>query len=57
MLLNESVLIPIFWYTSAHLIHPSVTGWYPNIVDDHPYKFVDLKPLEKMSEPKLSENP
>jgi oligopeptide transport system substrate-binding protein len=57
MLINESVLIPIFWYTSAHLIHPSVTGWYPNIVHDHPYKFVDLKPLEKMSEPKLSENP
>jgi oligopeptide transport system substrate-binding protein len=57
LLLSESVMIPIFWYTSNHLVHPSVTGWYPNIVDDHPYKFIGLKPLDEMPDTKLSKNP
>jgi oligopeptide transport system substrate-binding protein len=57
LLLSESVMIPIFWYTSNHLVHPSVTGWYPNIVDDHPYKFIDLKPLEETPDTRLSKNP
>jgi oligopeptide transport system substrate-binding protein len=57
LLLSESPVIPIYWYTSIHLIHPSVTGWYPNVVDDHPYKFVDLRPLEAAPDRKLSKTP
>jgi oligopeptide transport system substrate-binding protein len=57
VLLSESVMIPIFWYTSIHLVHPSVTGWYPNVVDDHPYKFVDLKSPEELSDLKLLQEP
>ena len=41
----------------AHLLHPSVLGWYPNAVDIHPYKFVDLKPLDEFSVTKVSRNP
>ncbi len=36
---------------------PSVTGWYPNVVDDHPYKFVDLKSPEELSDLKLLREP
>jgi len=50
-------MIPIFWCTSIHLVHPSVTGWYPNVVDDHPYKFVDLKSPEELSDLKLLQEP
>jgi oligopeptide transport system substrate-binding protein len=57
LLLSESALIPIYWYTSSHLIHPSVTGWYPNVVDDHPYKFIDLKSPEELSDRKFLEEP
>lgn len=57
VLLSESIMIPIFWYTSIHLVHPSVTGWYPNVVDDHPYKFVDLKSPEELSDLKLLQEP
>jgi oligopeptide transport system substrate-binding protein len=46
LFLSESAVIPIYWYTSCYLLHPSVLGWYPNATDVHPYKFVDLKPLE-----------
>lgn len=57
LLLNESPVIPIYWYSSLHLVHPSVTGWYSNVLDDHPYKFVDLEPLEDLQGLKLSRNP
>jgi oligopeptide transport system substrate-binding protein len=54
LFLSESVVIPIYWYTSSYLLHPSVLGWYPNATDIHPYKFVDLKPLEELHETKLA---
>jgi oligopeptide transport system substrate-binding protein len=57
LLLRESPLIPIYWYSSLHLVHPSVAGWYPNVLDDHPYKFIDLEPLDDLKELKLSKNP
>jgi oligopeptide transport system substrate-binding protein len=55
--LSQSPVIPIYWYTSCYLLHPSVLGWYPNAVDIHPYKFVDLKPLDELSVTKVSRNP
>jgi len=54
LFLSQSPVIPIYWYTSFYLLHPSVLGWYPNAVDVHPYKFVDLKPLEDLPDTKLS---
>jgi oligopeptide transport system substrate-binding protein len=57
LFLSQSVVIPIFWYTSVYLIHPSVLGWYPNARDTHPYKFVDLKPLEELHDTKLLRKP
>jgi oligopeptide transport system substrate-binding protein len=57
LFLSQSVVIPIFWYTSVYLIHPSALGWYPNATDTHPYKFVDPKPLEELQHTKLFKKP
>jgi oligopeptide transport system substrate-binding protein len=43
ILLNEMPVIPLFFYTKLTLIDPCVRGWYPNILDHHPYKFVYLE--------------
>lgn len=42
ILMTESPMIPIYFYTRIYLIRPSVKGWYPTILDHHPYKFVYL---------------
>jgi len=42
--MNEMPFIPIYFYTQARLIRPSVKGWYPNLTDQHDYKFVYLDP-------------
>jgi oligopeptide transport system substrate-binding protein len=44
LLMDEMPIIPIYFYRSKHLVHPSVQGWDPNILDMHSYKFVYLKP-------------
>jgi oligopeptide transport system substrate-binding protein len=43
ILLEEMPLIPIYWYTRNYLLHPSVKGWYPNILDRHDYSEVYLE--------------
>ena len=39
-------ILPIYTYVSKHLIHPSLDGWYGNIMDWHPYKYLSLKEPE-----------
>ena len=43
ILLGELPIIPIYYYTSVRLVHPSVHGWYPTLLDRHPYKNVWLE--------------
>jgi oligopeptide transport system substrate-binding protein len=43
ILLEELPILPIYFYTRPFLIHPSVRGWHPNILDHHPYKHVWLE--------------
>lgn len=43
ILVNELPVIPVFFYTHPVLLRPSVKGWYPNILDRHPYKHVYLE--------------
>ncbi len=45
LLLEESPLIPLYHYTHVFLIHPSVQGWHPTLLDHHPYKHVRLEPV------------
>lgn len=42
ILLDEAPMIPIYTYTRVYLLSPDVKGWFSNILDHHPYKYVDL---------------
>ena len=43
LLLAGAPIIPIYYYTHVFLIQPSVHGWYPTLLDHHPYKDVWLE--------------
>jgi oligopeptide transport system substrate-binding protein len=44
ILMNEVPLIPIYTYAKNYLLSPRVKGWYTNLMDYHPYKYVYLEP-------------
>ena len=41
--LSDHVVIPLFWYTNNYLLHKSVKNWHPLLLNNQPYKFVDLQ--------------
>ncbi len=43
ILLDELPILPVYWYTRVYLIHPDVENWDPLILDNHPYKYIELK--------------
>ena len=43
ILLDELPIIPIYSYTHVYARRPEVKGWYPTILDYHPYKYVYLE--------------
>jgi oligopeptide transport system substrate-binding protein len=43
LLLEDAPILPIYHYTHVFLIQPSVHGWYPTLLDHHPYKYVWLE--------------
>ena len=48
MMMNDMPIIPIYTYTSKHLIHPSVEGIYPNLMDSLNLKYVTLHPGRRL---------
>ncbi len=42
LLVADAPFIPLYTYTHVFLKHPAVQGWYPTILDHHPYKHVWL---------------
>lgn len=44
ILIEEMPIIPIYFEVSAYLVDPAVKGWYPNILDQHPYQGIRLEP-------------
>jgi oligopeptide transport system substrate-binding protein len=46
LLLQESPIMPIYFYVSKSLIQPSVRGWYDNVLDHHPWKHIWLEPVQ-----------
>ena len=44
LLMQEVPIVPIYTYTRRRLISESVKGWYDNILDRHPYKYIYLQP-------------
>ncbi|MGC6506561.1 MAG: peptide ABC transporter substrate-binding protein [Coraliomargaritaceae bacterium] len=43
ILIEEMPYIPVYFYVTTRLIDPSVNGWYPSILDNHPYQAISLK--------------
>ncbi len=43
ILMDEAPMIPVYHYTHPYLMSPALKGWYPNILDRHPYKYVWLE--------------
>jgi oligopeptide transport system substrate-binding protein len=50
LLLDELPLIPIYFYTRVGLRRPEVKGYYPNILDNHPYKYIYLEETANRTE-------
>lgn len=46
ILMDELPIIPIYFYTRVYALHPSVQGWHPTILDNHPYQHVWLDPTK-----------
>ena len=44
LLMQQVPVMPIYTYTRRRLIRKSVKGWYDNILDRHPYKYIYLDP-------------
>jgi oligopeptide transport system substrate-binding protein len=47
MLMEQMPIIPIYTYTSKHLVHPSVQGLPPNLMDSINFKYVSLEPQQQ----------
>ncbi|HLX70656.1 MAG TPA: peptide ABC transporter substrate-binding protein [Verrucomicrobiae bacterium] len=43
VLMDELPVIPIYFYTVTRARRPELKGWYPTILDLHPYKFMYLE--------------
>ena len=44
ILLDELPILPLYWYTRVYLLSPDVINWHPLLLDNHPYKHIDLAP-------------
>ena len=40
ILVDECPVIPIYYYTRVFAMSPKVEGWWPNLLDDHPWKYI-----------------
>ena len=43
---EHAPILPIYFYVHVTLRNPTVKGWYPTLLDHHPYKYVRLERLE-----------
>jgi len=43
ILVDECPIIPIYHYTSVYALSPKVKGFYPTLLDNHPYKYIWLE--------------
>ena len=46
-LLGQHALLPIYFYTSKHLVRPEVLGFEPNPLDHHPSRFLHLAEVRR----------
>jgi len=41
-MLDQMPIVPVYFYSLFYLKKPWVDGWYPNLLDEHPFKFVRI---------------
>ncbi|PTX92549.1 peptide ABC transporter substrate-binding protein [Opitutus sp. ER46] len=44
LLLQAAPVVPLYYNAHTFLLHPSVKGWHPTLLDHHPFKHVWLEP-------------
>jgi oligopeptide transport system substrate-binding protein len=44
LFMDAHPVIPMSWYSRNYLLRPEVKGWYPLLLDNHPYSAVRLEP-------------
>ncbi|MDB4417615.1 ABC transporter substrate-binding protein, partial [bacterium] len=42
-ILDDTPVLPIYWYTTNYLIRPEVKNWDPLLLNNHPFKFVKIE--------------
>ena len=40
ILLEEMPIIPVYYYTTQHLVSPKIKGWQDNVMDVHPSRYL-----------------
>ncbi|OGB95238.1 MAG: hypothetical protein A2Z31_01275 [candidate division NC10 bacterium RBG_16_65_8] len=43
ILLDEAPILPLFTYVNKGMLSKKVKGWFPNILDQHPLKYIRLE--------------
>lgn len=43
ILVDELPIIPIYYYTRVYAMSPKVKGYWPTLLDNHPYKYVYIE--------------
>lgn len=42
-IMNDTPVLPIYWYTTNYLIRPEVKNWNPLLLNNHPFKFISIE--------------
>lgn len=43
LLVDELPIIPIYYYTRVYALNPKVKGYWPTLLDNHPYKYIYIE--------------
>ncbi len=43
ILMDELPIIPVYTYTRIYMLHNTIKGWSPNMLDSHPYQYVRIE--------------
>lgn len=43
IIMNDTPVLPIYFYTTNYLIRPEVKNWHPLLLNNHPFKFVRIE--------------
>ncbi|MEW6731563.1 MAG: peptide ABC transporter substrate-binding protein [Acidobacteriota bacterium] len=56
ILINDMPIIPVYFYALNYMKKPFVDGWYRNLLDQHPLKYVSIRENWRLDSPVFSQN-